>query len=203
MKNINLILIICVLFFSCKKDKNISFPQELYFNKLNVKSQFKLYTKGSEITNQAIINKFKTDPYFFTIEKQKFANEKITFLSQDTALFGDSYRYSVLKNKNLFLFYAPTFSFGSSDFIPDILKYTSKNIPVSPLNQYDHLPKMVQVAHGSFRELDFSALSYLLVTRYSRKSGIIYNEVNDNITAELGALDTLAVVEYTINFRAR
>lgn len=203
------LIIVFALISSCKKEKKVNFPQELYATKISVKTQFRLYTNTGEITNSDVKNRFKTNPDFYSLENQQITpNEKMTFLSQDTAIFGTStIKFSISKSENQFLFYSPNIVQGSSNnLINDILKYTATRIQVPPFNNFDYLTKEVRVANGNYKNLNFSVLSYFLRSNHgssSRQSGYLFNEFNENALSKLRVNDTLAIQEYTINFKAK
>lgn len=212
-------LVLC-LSFSCKKEidkveENVTFPLTLHLQNLVKKTEIRLYTVDGEIKDQATINQFieKEKNYFITPDKFSPDDSKITFLSKDTVIFNgnDKLKYSVVREGDLSLFYSANIIRNNEALIDQIFKYQAKKTPV-PSWPNNYITQEVRVARGNYDKFLLSNTAYKLKQTSSHPtygvsaqqwSGIIFNEIADNITTKLGkqgTQDTLAVLESSLVF---
>ena len=96
---------------------------------------------------------------------------------------------------------------AADSLILRMLAYMAPLVPLPPGGMNSHFSQEVRVGHGDYRTLNFSVLSYKLnqgdgIRYYSRQSGSVFNEFNEEVIARLGRQDTLAIQEFFITFTA-
>ncbi|WP_223653205.1 hypothetical protein [Hymenobacter psoromatis] len=162
---------------------------------------FHLFTNQMEITDatvKAIFLKHSAGKYL--TESPVGPTDKITFLTPDTVLFGSStFRYSIVKRDNQYLFYSPTVfqGFNKYQLIRDMLKYTTPKVAVPAFLNYDYATQEVRVGYGDSKHMQLSYLQYYWI-RTDRLSpgwsaGFSFNELNETIASKVIGTDTLAV----------
>ena len=201
----------CVLLLcACEKenDIDIDFPVTLYAHEISRVSDIRLFTNKKEIHDSNVIKKFVGNSEYFklpTNEDIRLSNESIYFLSKDSVLFGTlTTGFTVKKNTNQFLFYSPKMVFVKSDEAKHLHKYVDELIPISPITGYNYITSEVRVGYGSYKKLELSILSYMLLknrnSSFQSVSGRLLNEFNEDAINTLQLGDTLAIQEYRVRF---
>ena len=160
-------------------------------------SQMRLFTKQTEITDAAVKARFLSRAPLLFRDTPSSANNDVRFITADTAVFGSApISYSVVRNNNQYLFYSPqTVVLLSEDaLIHSMLKYVAPKLPLATQTNYDsYLTKEVRVGYGSTKRMQLPYLQYYWIRRFGRSSGILFNELNEGVIADVTAYDTLAV----------
>ncbi|MBE9582822.1 hypothetical protein IM792_00025 [Mucilaginibacter sp. JRF] len=201
------ILAFFVALSACKKDDIESFPHVLKGVKISQKGDIRLYTTGgAEIKNKSVIQQF-TNQWSDPVADYNPGVDIITFSSKDTITFGTSnLKYSVQRKGDRFLFYSeyPVF-LGIERAMDPYLAYTSEIIPIDATSGYDPRRKDVRVAYGNNNNFRLSFLLYKIKRsdgyNFSITQGGLYNEINKSSLRDLQQGDTLAVQEFTINYK--
>ena len=204
------LLALLLFFAACKKNgdsnSNVTFPSKLYMSSVTAKGSVRVFANGAEVTNQTVINKFlNNNDKLFLNRYIPTDTSTIGFPSTDMAYFGFDSRtkYTVTKSNDQILF-SKTMSnpiSADDDILFGMLKYSSA-VQLTPPNKYY---SVINVVYGDYTNLTMSFFTYKLVkeslflTEYSK----VYNEFNADVASKLGALDTLAIQEYAVSYKAR
>lgn len=205
-------ILISILFFSCKKDKqeeSADFPQDLHFTNMVETRGLRVFTNKTEITDNEVKARFIKGSSTFNTTPRPGYEWMITFQSKDV-LNIDALKFAVTKNDDLFLFYADQQQSGkNNDPVYDMLKYSYAKTPVINVSGADFLTKEVLAGHGDYKELNLAMFQYRLKrgdgvkTVLSINEGGIFNEFNEQFITKLGVNDTLAIHEYVYNMKAK
>jgi len=208
----SIVLASTLLLCACDKEDNIDYPITLYAHELSKVSDVRLFVNKNEIYDSNVIRTFVGNSEFFkipTTTEIQSSNESICFLSGDSVLFGTlTTGFTVKKNATQFLFYSPLMvQVNRGDIVRPLLKYTDELVPVPPMVGFDYLTSEVRVGYGSYRNLEISVLSYMLLRNRDSfqqfVSGILFNEFNEEAINTLQLRDTLAIQEYRVRFIAK
>ena len=209
---VNTMLVCTLLFCACDKEDNIDYPITLHAYELSQVSNVRLFVNKNEIYDLNVIKAFVGNSEYFelpTTTEIQSSNESICFLSRDSVLFGTlTTGFTVKKNANQFLFYSPLMvQVNSGDIIRSLLKYTDELVPVPTMVGFNYLTSEVRVGYGSYRNLDISFLSYMLLRNGDSfrqfASGKLFNEFNEEAKSTLQLGDTLTIQEYRVRFIAK
>jgi len=220
MKNLKittlLFFALCGCLSSCKNNddhKTVFFPQTLFANQISVKSNVRMFIRNIEITDGDVIAKYIKDVPNFNLQNQTVnANDQITFLRKSLAYFENrNIRYdlddSFVNRKTEFIFYSlQQYPVIPQDFAHRLLKFKApvKSVGVAPNQTFT--TQGVKVANGSYLDLNFSVLSFKIKKGNITQLGTTYNEAVDFNTAFLAQLqvtDTIAVQEFTVNYKVK
>jgi hypothetical protein len=214
MKGISIhlfLLLFIILLFSCQKETSkpdVTYPQRLRLYSKSIKSQVRLITNKTEITDTSTINKFiKYCPVFNSPGQFVDTTVFITFISKGKASFyynGSINTYSITNNGSQFLFYSDSlimFYNTQTLFLNNCLKYSYSLCPLS--NGTSYVTKDIRVGYGNYQEQEFSVFvyQYKIGNSNTNMGGGFYNEFNDNAISQIGSNDTLAFQSYT--FKAK
>lgn len=208
---------------SCKKEEQLSFPITLYPTQLIQNTQVRVFTKNQEIKDANTIANFIKNANNFSLDfRSSNPDDKIVFTSKTNILIGEYGRgFDLVKgdisNKNELVFYSQNsiYDVNPLEFSRKILKFTAPLIPVATIptpsdNGIKYISQEVMVFNGNYSNLDLSVLSYKIKqggqNSFSIKTSTTFNkpvEFNASFLAELQPTDTIAVQEYTYNFKAR
>lgn len=220
MKLICFSFIFLTFLFSCKKEETktdivISFPHTLYGTKIINKTGIRLFSNKQEIFDKAVINNFIKNSTVFNLQESSVPDsDTIRFITQDTAIFGQSItKLHVIKTNNQFLFYSPLFPIPITvDTSESFIKYVAPKITLANGGLYTNY---IYSAYGDYSNLDISLLSYKLkyvnrpyggigTSTEGEESGRLLNEFNEKYKTTMNMYgDTLAIQEFKINCRAK
>lgn len=207
---------LCGCLASCKNNddhKTVFFPQTLYTTQVSKTSEVMLFTRNKEITNADTIASYIKNVANFNLQNQTVnANNQITFLLKSLAYFENpNIRYnldaSFANRKTEFIFYSlQQYPVIPQDFAHRLLKFKApvKSVGVAPNQTFT--TQGVKVANGSYLDLNFSVLSYKIKKGNTTQLGTIYNEAvdfNNAFLAQLQVTDTIAVQEFTVNYKVK
>ena len=161
---------------------------------------FRLFTNKMEITDASIKTKFfNKSSSRFSYKPIAGPTDGLTFIAPDTVRFdGSSMRFSVVKNNTQYLFYSPQVVQGSyNNILYDMLKYNAPKIPISFQTGYQYLTSEVRVGYVVASKVQLSYLDYYYIKSngigQGGYTGLLYNELNENVIAEITGTDTLAI----------
>ena len=209
---VNAVIICTLLLCACDKEDNIDYPITLHAHDLSQVSNVRLFVNKNEIYDSNVIRAFVGNSEYFklpTATEIQSSNESICFLSKDSVLFGTlTTGFTVKKIANQFLFYSPLMvQVNRGDIVRPLLKYTDELLPVPPMVGFDYLTSEVRVGYGSYKNLEISILSYMLLKNRDSfqqfVGGILFNEFNEVAINTLQLRDTLAIQEYRVRFIAK
>lgn len=194
---------------ACKKDNIENFPHVLKFIGISKKSDVRIYINGGvELKDKAAINKYLANwAALDNANNKPYDLDVITFTSKDSITFGKfDLKYSVQRKKDQYLFYSeyPLF-IGFENVVDPYVLYTSEIIPVDQSSGYPSRRKDVRVAYGNNNNIKLSILQYKIArsngNSYSMAMGYVFNEFSTSNLSSLQQGDTLAVQEFTINYK--
>jgi hypothetical protein len=187
-KNSGLALILCVGSACISCDKKNPAP---------ITPDFRLFTNKMEITDATVKANFwkRTADKFPAVPSTNSAY-KITFVAPDTVKFGAStLRYSVVKKESQYLFYSPVSVYVIDKYSPVsyMLKYTAPETATPDWPGYSFMTQEVRVGYGDAKQMKLSYVQYYLIRPGNTASGLLLNELDENVKARLRLTDTLAV----------
>lgn len=204
------ITLISIVFFlfSCKKDKHdeILFPRDLSIISIQKKTEVRVFSNKQEVTNEVIKTRFAADEVFSYGSQTITVESKLSFSSKDSVSFGNQ-QFSVVQNGDLFLFHAVDgyIEVNLNNPYYKMIKYKNPLLPVaSGPNFMTYFTNEVKVAHGNFNKMELSVLCYVFKqgnpsSSWSKSTGTLFNEFDQESISSLGVNDTLAVQEFVIN----
>lgn len=205
-----ILLVFSISIFSCKEDKidkPVSFPHTMYVDKITSKSDLKLFSNKSEITDVITKTNFVSNvPNFDLLTQPLDPTENITFVTQDTIIFSSStIKFAVEKSGDQYLFYSDFFyaDITFKGVVYDLLRFNYPKTPLPSASGFQYKTKEVRVAHGDYTDLQLSVLSYKIKQGNSWESETLFNEFNDSVISEIGLNDTLAVREFIIYLKSK
>lgn len=203
-----LLILIVVVAFSCKKedkDPDPAFPQDLFIANVLKKSEVRVFTNQTEVTDSATKARFINNVTNFNVQdQQRDINEKVRFLSADTAVFtGSDEKFFIARSNDKLLFYS---KFPFEDRAPALLNEIVKYPAPKTGGPDGNTRREIRVGHGDYENLSVSVMSYKLTRGDGKKLvsgqyGTFFNEFNEGVIRKLGVNDTLAVQEFKIVLR--
>ena len=197
---------------SCKKKDNqdqVTFPQTVYASDLANRTAIRMFIKGTEITDTAVIHKYIGDAKYFN-QNGMDSSYYISFVSSDSAtIAGYTHKFSYTLNGDLFLIYSRDFyEIDPMDHLSvladTIQKYKTKKIPVPHgTNLATYIRYAIWVAHGTYNNLLLSIIAYKISTWGAYQMGTLPNEFFEGTLSALRTGDTVAVQSYSIRMVAR
>lgn len=220
MKNLKtkifILLALCGCLDACKKSedkKSVFFPQTLYANQFNKKTEVILFTKTGQILDTAIINKFiKNETNFNLQNKEVDANEQMVFDSKSIGILGNpkvvyDLNSDFANRKTEFIFYSQKqYPVNPQDLAYLLLKFKAPLKRIGDAPNVSHTAAEVRVANGNYLDLNFEVLSYKIKQDIGIQSGTKYNQaiiIDANALAQLKTTDTVAIQEFNINYKAK
>ncbi|MBO9617239.1 MAG: hypothetical protein J7619_31430 [Dyadobacter sp.] len=197
---------------SCKRDKEKEvlpqFPVELYMKQVKKKDGIRLFAGKTEITDPKVIREFVRElPYFDVKDSTVVGDEKMTFLSVDSASIEQIYPALKVKRSGDTLFFEPRWDMELSEdyarWIYPMFKYRS------PLGTqwYDqkYRVKARLVAYGNYSKVMLPVFNFKWVRtqkymgqiyRSGNSAKILLNEFDKTYINMIPEMDTVAVEEY-------
>lgn len=192
------LLLVATLLSACKKDS--AAPET---------SEIRLFTNKSEITDGAIKAKFLSQARVVAVFQTQptTGTGKITFITPDVTTFDTStLRFEAIEKAGQYLFYSSPFVQLNTAYdmlVYDMLKYVAPKTPVlcgnGSLNTC-YATREVRVGYGDAKQVQLACLQYYWVNAYGQSSGLLYNELNEGIVAQITSSDTLAIRVSRVNF---
>ena len=203
-----------LLFHSCKKDTETVFPIKFYPERVEVKSNTRMFDTAGEVNNATEISSALNGVPFFSLEKEPFNKNELalTFTSPDSMVLGSSgLKFYIKTAGNQFLLYSDEIVHVDTDaskpgnLLFYLLKYTYRGVP--SLAWSTALSKETMVAYGNYKEIRLSAMAYHIVKSSggstSKISGLTYNEFNPEVVTKLQNDDLLIVKQYELVLLSR
>lgn len=198
--------------FSCRKKDNqdtVTFPQTVYAGNLASRSGIRMFVRDTEITDTAVIRRFIGDSKYFNLNAMD-PSYYISFVSSDSAILaGYNSKFSYTLNSGLFLIFSRGYyQIDPRDhlnvLVDTIQKFKSSKIFVpAGTNLLNWARHSIWVAHGSYRDLLASGISYKISTYSGYQTGTMPNEFFEGTMSVLRPGDTVAVQSYSMYMLAR
>lgn len=212
-KTLSLLCLSSVLLSACKKEAKETpqlFPLDFYAQKLQLKTNLRLFTADGEIKDPLKIAKFAEDKELFKIEHTLNGTEQkmFSFASKDKVLFhytDPPAEFDVEQDGDRYLFisknYIPMPPYNNG-ITKNLFKYEIRqDIPSSTVY------KVIHVAYGDYKTLVIPMQFYYVVRRqqgnYQMSSGSAFNELNESFASTLKNQDTLAFKTYNVITKAK
>jgi hypothetical protein len=163
----------------------------------------RLFTNKTEITDVAVKTKFlrRASADFRQILPSSIADQ-VRFIAPDTATFWPfALRYRATKSNDQYLFTSPgglQLSSGTM-LLHDMLRYTAPIYPFPTATGYGYVTSEVRVGYDRGNQMQLSRLQYYWLAGQSRYYGVLFNELNEDVAAKVGAKDTLAVRQSSVS----
>lgn len=212
-KTLSLLCLSSVLLSACKKEAKETpqlFPLDFYAQKLQLKTNLRLFTADGEIKDPLKIAKFAEDKELFKIEHTLNGTEQkmFSFGSKDKVLFhytDTPSEFDVEQDGDRYLFISQKYGQlppGFNDLTKNLFKYEIRqDIPSSTVY------KIINVAYGDYKTLAVPMQFYYVVRKqqgnYQMSSGSAFNEINESFATTLKNQDTLAFKTYNLITKAK
>lgn len=200
-----LLILTVMVVFSCKKEDkepNPAFPQDLFIADVLKKSEVRVFSNQTEITDSATKARFISNVTNFNVQdQQRDRNERVRFLSADTAVFtGSDEKFFIARSNDKLLFYS---KFPFEDRAPVLLSEIVKYPAPKTGGPDGNIRREIRVGQGDYDSLNISAMSYKFTSGDGKKLvsgqyGTFFNEFNEGVIRKLGVNDTLAIQEFKI-----